>query len=81
MNLFQLIFHSLRIISVFRRRLIIISIIYISILSLLNIMFGSILFSILTGLILTLNILVFVISLNYKKEDFDNYKNLIKNID
>ena len=81
MNLFQLIFHSLRIISVFRRRLIIISIIYISILSLLNIMIGSILFSILTGLILTLNILVFVISLNYKKEDFDNYKNLIKNID
>ena len=44
-------------------------------------MFGSILLSILTGLILTLNILVFVISLNYKKEDFDNYKNLIKNID
>ena len=44
-------------------------------------MFGSSLFSILTGLILTLNVLVFVISLNYKKEDFDNYKNLIKNID
>ena len=81
MNLIKLLFHSLRIISVFKKRVYFSSIIYILIFILIHFIYGNILFLLLIFLIIFFNIIIFIISTNNKKEHLDNYFKFIENVD
>ena len=81
MNLIKLLFHSLRIISVFKKRVYFLSIIYILIFILIHFIYGNILFLLLIFLIIFFNIIIFIISTNNKKEHLDNYFKFIENVD
>ena len=81
MNLFKLLFHSLRIISVFKKRVYFISIIYILFFILIYFIYSNILFLLLIFLIIFFNTIIFIISTNNKKEYLDNYFKFIENID
>ena len=81
MNLFKLIFHSLRIISIFNKQVYFFSTIYIIFLILLNLFYNNIIFFILILFIIIFNMIIFTISKNNKKEHLDNYLKFIENID
>ena len=81
MNLPKLLFHSLRIISVFNKKVFFFSTIYIVILCLINSFYNNILFLILILFIIIFNVVIFTISKNNKKEHLDNYLKFIENID
>jgi len=81
MNLIKLLFHSLRIISVLKKRVYFLSIIYILIFILIHFIYGNILFLLLIFLIIFFNIIIFIISTNNKKEHLDNYFKFIENVD
>ena len=81
MNLFMLLFHSLRIISVFNKRVYLSSIIYILFFILIYFIYNHILFLLLIFLIIFFNIIIFKISINNKKEYLDKYIKFIENVD
>ena len=81
MNLFKLLFHSLRIISVFKKRVYFASIIYILFFILIYFIYSNILFLLSIFLIIFFNTIIFTISINNKKEYLDNYFKFIENID
>ena len=81
MNLIKLLFHSLRIISVFKKRVYFTSIIYILIFILIYFVYSNILFLLLIVLIIFFDAIIFTISINNKKEHLDNYFKFIENID
>jgi len=81
MNLPKLLFHSLRIISVFNKKVFFFSTIYIVVLCLINFFYNNILFLILILFIIIFNVVIFTISRNNKKEHLDNYLKFIENID
>ena len=81
MNLFKLLFHSLRIISVFKKRVYFASSIYILIFISMYFIYSNILFLLLIFLIIFFNIIIFKISINNKKEYLDNYIKFIENVD
>lgn len=81
MSFFQLILHSLRIITVFKLRLNLLSLIYLFISTALYFILESNFFLFLNILIVTFNIFIFFIFLKYNKFSFDNYESLIENID
>ena len=81
MNLFMLLFHSLRIISVFNKRVYLSSIIYILFFILIYFIYNHILFLLLIFLIIFFNTIIFAISINNKKEYLDDYFRFIENID
>ena len=81
MNLPKLLFHSLRIISVFNKKVFFFSTIYIVGLYLINSFYNNILFLILILFIIIFNVVIFTISKNNKKEHLDNYLKFIENID
>ena len=81
MNLFKLIFHSLRIISIFKKKVYFFSTIYIIFLILINLFYNNIIFFISILFIIIFNMIIFTISKNNKKEHLDNYLKFIENID
>ena len=81
MNLFKLIFHSLRIISIFKKKVYFFSTIYIIFLILINLFYNNIIFLISILFIIIFNMIIFTISKNNKKEHLDNYLKFIENID
>ena len=81
MSLFKLIFHSLRIISIFKRKVYFFSTIYIISLILINLFYNNIIFFISILFIIIFNMIIFTISKNNKKEHLDNYLKFIENID
>ena len=81
MNLFMLLFHSLRIISVFNKRVYLSSIIYILFFILIYFIYNHILFLLLIFFIIFFNTIIFAISINNKKEYLDDYFRFIENID
>ena len=81
MNLFKLIFHSLRIISIFKKKVYFFSTIYIIFLILINLFYNNIIFIISILFIIIFNMIIFTISKNNKKEHLDNYLKFIENID
>ena len=81
MGLFKLLFHSLRIMSVFKKRVFFISIIYITFLSLLYFFYSNGLFLLLIILIIFYSTIIFSISINNKKENLDNYSKFIGKVD
>ena len=81
MNLPKLLFHSLRIISVFNKKVFFFSTIYIVGLYLINSFYNNILFLILILFIIIFNIVILTISKNNKKKHLDNYLKFIENID
>ena len=80
MNLFKLLFHSLRIISVFKKRVYFASIIYILFFILIYFIYSNILFLLSIFLIIFFNTIISIISLNNKKEYLDNYFKFIENV-
>ena len=81
MNLFALFFHSLRIISVFKKRVFFITSIYIFFLALINLFYSKILFLILILILILLNVLIFITSFDNKKKHIDDHSLYIKDID
>ena len=81
MSFFQLILHSLRIITVFKLRLNLLSLMYLVVSTILYFILENNFFLFLNGLIITFNILIFIIFLKYNKFSFNKYESLIKNID
>jgi len=81
MNLFKLLFHSLRIISVFKKRVYFASSIYILFFISMYFIYSNILFLLLIFLIIFFNIIIFKISINNKKEYLDKYIKFIENVD
>ena len=81
MNLLKLLFHSLRIISVFKKRAYFASIIYILIFILIYFVYSNILFLLSIFFIIFFDVIIITISINNKKEHLDNYLKFIKNID
>ena len=81
MNLFKLMFHSLRIISIFKKKVYFFSALYISFLILINLLYNNFIFLISILLILIFNMIIIIISKSNKKEHLDNYLKFIENID
>ncbi len=81
MNLFNLILHSLRIISVLKKRLYFISIIYILFFISIYFIYGSALFLLLIFLIILFNTLIFSISINNKEKYLNSYTKFIESVD
>ncbi len=81
MNLFALFFHSLRIISVFKKRVILTSSIYIFLLVMVNLFYNSTFFVLLIILLVLLNILIFITNLKNNKKHLENYLAYIESID
>jgi len=81
MSFLQLILHSLRIITVFKLRLNLLSLIYLTVSTTLYFSLENNFFLFFNGLIIIFNIFIFVIFLKYNKFSFDNYESLIENID
>ena len=81
MSFFQLILHSLRIITVFKLRLNLLSLMYLVVSTILYFILENNFFLFLNGLIITFNIFIFIIFLKYNKFSFNKYESLIKNID
>ena len=81
MNVIKLILHSLRIVSIFKKKVYLLSAIYIFFLILINYFYNHFIFLIPILLILIFNIIIIVINKNNKKEHLDNYLKFIRNID
>jgi len=81
MSFLQLILHSLRIITVFKLRLNLLSLMYLIVSTALYFILENNFFLFLNGLIVAFNIFIFIIFLKYNKFSFNNYERLIENID
>ena len=81
MNLFNLILHSLKIISVLKKRLYFASIIYILFFISTYFIYGNILFLLLIFLIILFNTLIFAISVNNREKYLNSYTKFIESVD
>ncbi len=81
MNLFNLILHSLKIISVLKKRIYFASIIYILFFISTYFIYGNILFLLLIFLIILFNTLIFAISVNNREKYLNSYTKFIESVD
>jgi hypothetical protein len=81
MNLFNLLLHSLKIISVLKKRLYFTSIIYILFFISIYFIYGNTLFLLLIFLIILFNTLIFTISVNNSEKHLNSYTKFIESVD
>jgi hypothetical protein len=79
-SFFGLIFHSLRIVTVFRKEIFFRSFIIILFFLLLDHFYKNMIFFIIINLIILINVIILIHESTFKKNDLNNLKSLIKNI-